>query len=218
MGPGWWMASDQKWYPPESYPGYQPPPPGIPAYGTYPGGQSFYPNPGSRSSVGPQLAGYGRRLGGWLIDWVILLVICGAVSAITHSFRYSHIATNFNGFSSNNRTFRWGMPGALLSPLIVIIYGTLLCGSRRAQTLGMMVTKTKAVKASIESPLVMPQLSDGLSSSRSWPPSSSCPGSLTCCFLGGTPKSRLCMTRCQGRLSSDPTNEKAFGTRSLALR
>jgi uncharacterized RDD family membrane protein YckC len=153
QGPGWWLASDQRWYPPESHPGYQPPSPGIPTYGSYPGDQSFYPNPGGHSPAGPTLANYGRRLGGWLIDWLILLVICGVVSAITHSFHYSHIATNFNGFSSNNRSFRWGMPGALLSPLIVVAYGTLLCGRSRAQTLGMMVTKIKAVKASTGDPI-----------------------------------------------------------------
>jgi uncharacterized RDD family membrane protein YckC len=153
QGPGWWMASDQKWYPPESHPGYQPPPPGIPAYGSYAAGQSFSPYPSSHSSGAPPLADYGQRLGGWLIDWLILLVICGAVSAITHSFHYSHVATDFNGFSSNNRSFRWGMPGALLSPLIVIAYGTLMCGSVRAQTLGMMVTKTKAVKAATGAPI-----------------------------------------------------------------
>jgi uncharacterized RDD family membrane protein YckC len=153
QGPGWWMASDQKWYPPESHPGYQPPPPGIAAYGSYPGGQSFYPNPSSRSSAGPSLAGYGQRLGGWLIDWLILLVVCGAISAVTHSFHYSHVTTDLNGFAANNRSFRWGMPGALLSPLIVVAYGTLMCGSGRAQTLGMMVTKTKAVKVSTGDPI-----------------------------------------------------------------
>ncbi len=26
-GPGWWQASDGKWYPPERHPNYQPPPP-----------------------------------------------------------------------------------------------------------------------------------------------------------------------------------------------
>lgn len=26
-GPGWWQASDQKWYPPELHPAYRPPPP-----------------------------------------------------------------------------------------------------------------------------------------------------------------------------------------------
>ena len=27
QGPGWWLASDGKWYPPHQYPGYWPPPP-----------------------------------------------------------------------------------------------------------------------------------------------------------------------------------------------
>lgn len=153
QGPGWWMASDQKWYTPESHPSYRPPAPAIPAYSSYPGGQSFYPNLSSPALGGPPLADYGQRLGGWLIDWLILLVICGVLSAITHSFHYSHVATNFNGFSSNNRSFRWGMPGVLLSPLIVVAYGTLMCGSGRAQTLGMMVTKTKAVKISTGAPI-----------------------------------------------------------------
>ncbi len=153
QGPGWWMASDQRWYPPESHPSYRPPPPAIPAFGSYPGGQSFSPNPSSHAPGGPPLADYGQRVGGWLIDWLILLVICGVLSAITHSFHYSHVATTFNGYSSNNRTFRLGMPGALLSPVIVVAYGTLMCGSGRAQTLGMMVTKTKAVKVSTGAPI-----------------------------------------------------------------
>jgi uncharacterized RDD family membrane protein YckC len=152
QGPGWWMASDQKWYPPESHPGYQLPP-RTPAYGSYPSGQSFSQSPDSHFAAGPPLADYGQRLGGWLIDWLILLVICGVISAITHSFHYSHVATDFNGIDSNNRSFRWGMPGALLSPLIVVAYGTLMCGSGRAQTLGMMVAKTKAVKVSTGAPI-----------------------------------------------------------------
>jgi uncharacterized RDD family membrane protein YckC len=156
QGPGWWMASNQKWYPPESHPGYQPQAPNFPGPNSYPGGQASYSNPSSQYSAGPPLADYGLRLGGWLIDWLILLVICGVISALTHSFHYSHVATNFNGFSSDNRNFRWGMPGALLSPLIVIAYGTLMCGSSRAQTLGMMVTRTKAVKVSSGAPIGYP--------------------------------------------------------------
>lgn len=27
QGPGWWMAADGRWYPPETHPGYRPPPP-----------------------------------------------------------------------------------------------------------------------------------------------------------------------------------------------
>jgi hypothetical protein len=42
QGPGWWQASDGKWYPPEQAPGYQTPQPGAPfagaPYGGAPGG------------------------------------------------------------------------------------------------------------------------------------------------------------------------------------
>jgi uncharacterized RDD family membrane protein YckC len=153
QGPGWWMASDQKWYPPELHPAYQPPPAYPDELGRYPAGQPSYPNPGSPNPTGPYLASYGLRLGGWLIDWLILLVIGAVISALTHSFHYAHISTNVNGLSSSNRSFRWSMPGVLLSALIVILYGTLMCGSRRAQTVGMMVTGTRAVKLSTGEPI-----------------------------------------------------------------
>ena len=136
LGPGWWLASDHRWYPPESHPAYRPVP------------------------DGPPLAPYGLRVGGWLIDWLILLAVCIPLSAVTHSFHYSHVVINApsgsstsTNFSSNNTSFNWGLPGALLSPLIVVVYGTLMCGSKRAQTLGMMAMGTKAVKLSTGEPI-----------------------------------------------------------------
>jgi uncharacterized RDD family membrane protein YckC len=147
------MASDHKWYPPESHPDYLPPPPYPSAPGHDVGGLPSYPSLHTASSGGPQLANYGSRLAGWLIDWLILLIVCGSISALTHSFHYSHVATSVTGFSSTNRSFRWGMPGALLSPLIVVLYGTIMCGSNRAQTVGMMVAGTKAVKVSTGAPI-----------------------------------------------------------------
>jgi hypothetical protein len=44
QGPGWWMASDGKWYPPETHPDYTPPPPPPP--------------PGPSASASPQLGGW----------------------------------------------------------------------------------------------------------------------------------------------------------------
>jgi hypothetical protein len=38
QGPGWWQASDGKWYPPEQAPGYQAPTPGAPYGAPYGGG------------------------------------------------------------------------------------------------------------------------------------------------------------------------------------
>lgn len=94
------------------------------------------------------LANYGQRLGGWLLDWLILLVASLVVSALTHSLHTYH--------SSTSAGFFIGMPGALLAPILVVVYGTLMCGSRRGQTLGMMVAGTRAVKASTGEPIGYP--------------------------------------------------------------
>ncbi len=96
----------------------------------------------------PVLANYGQRLGGWLLDWLILLVASLMVSALTHSLHTYH--------SSTSAGFFIGMPGALLAPILVVVYGTLMCGSRRGQTLGMMVAGTRAVKASTGEPIGYP--------------------------------------------------------------
>jgi uncharacterized RDD family membrane protein YckC len=94
------------------------------------------------------LANYGQRLGGWLLDWLILLIPSLLISAVTHSLHTYH--------NSTGAGFHVGMPGALLSPIIVVIYGTVMCGGRRGQTLGMMVAGTRAVKASTGEPIGYP--------------------------------------------------------------
>lgn len=58
QGPGWWQASDQKWYPPEQHPSYAPPPPppqppASPGPGFYAAGTSGYP------AAPPGRPGYG---------------------------------------------------------------------------------------------------------------------------------------------------------------
>jgi len=120
------------------------PPPPMGSYGA-----PSYPPPSAMYS-GPPLANYGQRLGGWLIDWLLLLVITLPLSAVTHSFRYTHLV---NASGSSYVHFDWGFPGALLSPLVIVLYGTLLCGSRRGQTLGMMVAGTRAVKVGSGAPI-----------------------------------------------------------------
>ncbi|MDA8185133.1 MAG: zinc ribbon domain-containing protein [Actinomycetota bacterium] len=44
-GPGWWQASDDKWYPPEDHPDYRPPPP-----------KSSRPDPPTHSASGDEIA------------------------------------------------------------------------------------------------------------------------------------------------------------------
>lgn len=103
--------------------------------------------------MGPPLASYGARLGGWLIDWLILGAVVAPISALTHSFQYQHLTANFNGGTTHTTSFHWGGVGAVLSPLIILVYGMLMCGSTRGQTVGMMVTKVRAVRLSTGGPI-----------------------------------------------------------------
>ena len=70
QGPGWWLASDGKWYPPELWTGpptTRPPsaaPPGpvrMPAYGTQPN-PSAAPNPGVPPYAGGPYGSYGAQV------------------------------------------------------------------------------------------------------------------------------------------------------------
>ena len=59
--------------------------------------------------------------------------------------------TDANGnFQSN---FHVGAGGILMSALVVLAYGTLFCGSKKGQTLGMMVAKTKVINATDGQPI-----------------------------------------------------------------
>ena len=114
--------------------GYVPPPYGAPGYGA----------PAYGSGPSGELAGYGARLGGWLIDLVILVVVGAIVLLPLHAVRHDHVVVR------GTYTYRYHLNGVglLLYAVIVIIYGGLLCGSQRGQTVGMMAAHTRAVSAS----------------------------------------------------------------------
>jgi uncharacterized RDD family membrane protein YckC len=119
--------------------GYVPPPYGAPGYGAPAYGSGGY-GPGPSAT----LAGYGARLGGWLIDFVILLVVAAVVLIPVHAVRHDHVIVN----GTTSYRYHVNGIGLLLEAVIVILYGGLMCGSRRGQTLGMMATHTRAVSAS----------------------------------------------------------------------
>lgn len=71
QGPGWWQASDGKWYPPEQGATPHPPaPPGAPPTGAPAGG------PGSAGAPGApgQLAEWPQRVAATLLDFIPLFV------------------------------------------------------------------------------------------------------------------------------------------------
>jgi len=86
---------------------------------------------------------YGRRLGGWLIDWVITSVIGAVVLLALHDVQRTNVVNGTQpplGFNVSGQ-------GILLSVLVVLIYGTAFIGSRRGQTIGMMAVRARAVDA-----------------------------------------------------------------------
>jgi uncharacterized RDD family membrane protein YckC len=81
------------------------------------------------------------RLGGWLLDWLILIVVNLAVLIPAGAF---HRIPNAFGTGT---TYHLSALGVLLPPLITILYGTIFIGSARGQTVGMMATGVRVVHA-----------------------------------------------------------------------
>ncbi|MBO9706549.1 MAG: RDD family protein [Arthrobacter sp.] len=75
QGPGWWQASDGKWYPPEQAPAAAPGAP-APGYGAPPayGAPAYGAAVGSDGAPGPR-ASWGERVVAWLIDYGILIAL-----------------------------------------------------------------------------------------------------------------------------------------------
>jgi hypothetical protein len=62
QGPGWWQASDGKWYPPEQTPAASPPVPTPPTAPTAPGPAPTAPGPAPAGSSSANEAGFFARL------------------------------------------------------------------------------------------------------------------------------------------------------------
>jgi uncharacterized RDD family membrane protein YckC len=103
------------------------------------------PPPVPPTQLGPPLVSYGRRLGGWLIDWLLVGVVSSIIIAVTGSYNHTTTTTLQNGSSTHITSFHFGGPGILIQVAITLAYGTVLCGSRRGQTVGMMAVGVRAV-------------------------------------------------------------------------
>jgi uncharacterized RDD family membrane protein YckC len=108
----------------------------------------FEPPPPLFSGVvpGPHLAGYGTRLGGYLLDDLILLVT-SIVVLIPFGGAF-HETTITVGKSTGHFTHigPHGF-GIVLQAAVILLYGTLFIGSRRGQTPGMMIVGIRCVSA-----------------------------------------------------------------------
>jgi uncharacterized RDD family membrane protein YckC len=98
------------------------------------------------TQVGPPLVSYGRRLGSWLIDWLIVGVVSGVIIALSGAYSHTSTTTTYaDGSASQYASFNVNWVGISIQVAIALLYGMLLCGSRRGQTVGMMAVGVRAV-------------------------------------------------------------------------
>jgi uncharacterized RDD family membrane protein YckC len=130
-------------------PSFPAPPPAPGAYqAAYPPGLPYQLPPGPPgSAVGPQpLASFGVRLGGWLIDWVLLGIVTIPLLVLTHSLHSTHSVVVTNGTFVSHQTGLFIGPGGIaIQALIVIGYGAVLCGAKRGQTVGMILVGIRSI-------------------------------------------------------------------------
>jgi uncharacterized RDD family membrane protein YckC len=145
---------------PPSFPGNAPPvPPPLPPSYPAPGSGGNPPPPGQQGGyqyaqpayglpLASPYASWGARLGGWLIDAVIFAVINGIIGA---AFRRSNAGAIHFTMTTNNGTVvhhdRFSFLALGIVAVLGIAYSTLLCGSARGQTVGMMAVGARAVRA-----------------------------------------------------------------------
>lgn len=85
-GPGWWIASDGKWYPPETHPDYRPPPPPPSASTEHTGSRSPAEaprNPAPRKSQRRGVWSRFRGLPAWVqvaVGILLLVIVIAAAS------------------------------------------------------------------------------------------------------------------------------------------
>ena len=142
--------------PPPSYaapPSYTAPPsypttgqPGsYPVGGYAPGQGQFPPTNGAGGTVGAPYATWGIRLGGYLIDFVILIPVFVILAL---AFRHTHVLTvHFNTRKNGETTRRtFSLLSILVTGLVYLAYTTILCGGPRGQTVGMMAVGVRVVR------------------------------------------------------------------------
>jgi uncharacterized RDD family membrane protein YckC len=147
--PGQGAPQADPWYAPPAQPGaYYPP--GSPPPGQWGPGSGYGPPGGYGSPAGygpPQgypgaaaYAGYWARVGGAVLDTIIISIASLVYLLPAHAFRTTHVLVN------GRDTLHFNLGGAGLVLLLVLgaLYSGLMIGLR-GQTLGMMAARVKAV-------------------------------------------------------------------------
>ncbi len=97
----------------------------------------------SHTEAGAPYASWGIRVGGYLIDLVIFLVVLVIFVLL---FRHSHALNVHLMARRGARRRSFSSVPFLITGVLYVVYGTLLCGSTRGQTVGMMAVGVRAVR------------------------------------------------------------------------
>jgi len=140
-GPGEATGGDTGAAVPPPFPGNAPPPPATPpAFPT----QAAHPPPGAPGTLsGAPYATWGIRVGGYLVDAVIFLVVLALFYLL---FRHSHTLDVRLMARRGTRRRSFSAVPFLITGVLWIAYGTLLCGSPKGQTVGMMAVGVRVVR------------------------------------------------------------------------
>jgi uncharacterized RDD family membrane protein YckC len=125
--------------------------PGAAAPGTYPVGGYARPQGqipsynGAGETVVAPYAPWGVRLGGYLIDFVILIPVFIILALV---FRHTHVLTVHFNTKTNGVTTRrsFSLLSLLVTGVVYLAYATILCGGPRGQTVGMMAVGIRVVR------------------------------------------------------------------------
>ena len=151
QGPGWWQASDEKWYPPDLHPDRQPsaaPPPTTPASPTSPTGSA--PGPLGASGAAPSFAFDLKR-------WSLQDRICGIATLVLFValflpwFSYNLV---FVSISVDGLWHGWTYLVLLLC-LAIMAYLVVRAGLREMPTLPMADVQLLLIATSVNALLVL---------------------------------------------------------------
>ncbi len=143
--------------PPPSYPQGPPPsypPQGYPPQGP-PGGYAGY-GYGPAPSPTQAYTGFWPRVGGWLIDFILIDIVSSIVGIPLRNANVARLHFTFDSTVNNQTTVHhvhFSLLAAAVQLLIVLLYTGLMIGSARGQTLGMMAVNARAVDAVNGSPI-----------------------------------------------------------------
>ena len=136
QGPGWWQASDGKWYPPDQQPG---PAPGQMPYGATPQQPYGYTQYGYGYGYGPTVtySGFWRRVAAYFIDSIILAIPSNIISL-------AFSAGSTGAFSGAGVSLGASLAATLVNMAIAVTYFAYFDGTR-GQTVGKMALSIKVI-------------------------------------------------------------------------